>query len=71
MENSTASTPADEIMTPPEAAAYLKLRPSTLAGYRTAGQGPKFCKIGAVRYRRCDLDAWIASKLVSSTSEAA
>jgi len=34
------------------------------------GEGPRYSKLGgSVRYRRCDLDAWLESRLVSSTSE--
>lgn len=61
------------ILTTPEAAAYLKLGVPTLNRYRLTGAGPRFARIsgGAVRYRRSDLDEWLESKLVSSTSEAA
>lgn len=61
-----------DILTVKEAAAYLKLGKPTLDRYRVKGGGPKFGKLGsAVRYRRADLDTWLESKLVSSTSEAA
>lgn len=73
----TQSTPiaASEILTVKEAAAYVRLSKPTLDRLRVAGDGPKFAKLGmpggAVRYRRADLDAWIESKLISSTSQAA
>jgi hypothetical protein len=63
-----------------QAAEYLKARnlPAavpTLEKYATVGGGPAFVKFGrAVRYRREDLDLWIAEKLsrpVRSTSELA
>jgi len=56
-----------------EASRYTGLAPATLEGLRCRGGGPRFIKYGrkAVRYRRSDLDAWIAERLVSSTSEAA
>lgn len=62
-----------DILTVKEAAQYLKLGKPTLDRYRTVGGGPRFAKIsgGAVRYRRADLDAWLESKLLNSTSEAA
>lgn len=54
------------------AAEYLTLKKPTLDCWRVTGRGPKFCKIGSrVVYRRVDLDAWLESKLVSSTSETA
>lgn len=46
---------------------------STLEKLRVYGGGPRFAKIGAkggrVVYRISDLDEWIASRVVSSTSE--
>lgn len=68
------STPsaASEVLTTKEAATYLKLGKPTLDRFRVTGAGPRFCKLGgAVRYRRADLDAWLESKLLRSTSEAA
>lgn len=56
----------------PEAAAYVKLSKQTLERYRCLGGGPRYVKFeGAVRYRKRDLDEWIESRLVRSTSEAA
>ena len=53
-----------------EAAAYLGLSKPTLERFRTLGGGPKFAKLGAaVRYRKADLDEWLESRLVRSTSE--
>lgn len=52
------------------AAEYLKLAQGTLERFRVQGIGPKFMKLGrAVRYRQADLDQWMESRLVSSTSE--
>lgn len=59
-----------EIFTTLEAATYTRLGKPTLERYRLTGDGPRFCKLGkSVRYRRADLDAWIASRLVRSTSD--
>jgi predicted DNA-binding transcriptional regulator AlpA len=59
-----------EMFTTPEAAAYTKMAVPTLERFRLTGEGPVFAKLGgSVRYRRCDLDAWIESRLVRSTSE--
>ena len=62
-----------EILTVKEAAGYLKLGKPTLDRYRVLGGGPRYLKIspGAVRYRRADLDGWLESKLIGSTSESA
>lgn len=55
-----------------EAATYLGLSASTLAKMRVAGTGPRFCRVGgtgrAVRYRAADLDDYLASRAVQSTS---
>jgi hypothetical protein len=59
-------------MTPREAAAYLRSSPSTLAKRRVYGNGPLWSSIGtAIRYRRADLDAWMAGSVKRSTSEKA
>lgn len=54
-----------------EAAAYLNLRPTTLDQWRWSGRGPRFVKIGrSVRYRIADLDAFLAERVYTSTTEA-
>ncbi len=61
-----------ELLTTVEAAQYVRLGKPTLERIRVKGEGPLYCKLGgAVRYRRADLDAWLESRLVSSTSAAA
>jgi hypothetical protein len=63
-------TSGSEMFTTPEAAAYVKMAVQTLERFRLTGDGPMFAKLGgSVRYRRCDLDAWIESRLVRSTSQ--
>lgn len=58
-----------DILNTREAAAYTRLGRPTLERFRLTGEGPRFAKLGgAVRYRRCDLDAWLESRLVTSTS---
>ena len=53
-----------------EAAAYLHTALSTLAKRRLYGKPPRFTRIGrAIRYRKEDLDDFMASGLVSSTSD--
>lgn len=52
------------------AAERIGLSAHTLNNMRVRGVGPRFMKLGrAVRYRVADLDAWMAERLVSSTSE--
>tara|TARA_R110002033_G_scaffold25676_1_gene59131 strand:+ start:1114 stop:1350 length:237 start_codon:yes stop_codon:yes gene_type:complete len=53
-----------------EAAKYVRLGRPTLERFRIKGDGPRYCKLGgAVRYRQVDLDEWLESRLIRSTSE--
>lgn len=49
------------LMTPQEAAAFLKLYPDTLKKWRRVGKGPKFHKMGSrcIRYVREELEEWL------------
>ena len=59
-----------EIMNTLEAASYVRLGKPTLERFRVTGEGPRYAKLGgAVRYRRSDLDEWLASRVIGSTSE--
>lgn len=61
-----------DILNTKEAANYVRLGKPTLERFRISGGGPRYCKLGgAVRYRKADLDAWLESRLVQSTSEEA
>ncbi|WP_326787849.1 helix-turn-helix transcriptional regulator [Streptomyces sp. NBC_00151] len=56
----------DELLTPAEAALVTKLSVSTLKDKRWKNTGPRFIKLspgrgGRIRYRRRDLDQWLAS----------
>ena len=54
--------PDDALMTTPQAAAYLGVRPSTLVDYRQKCLAPVYVKLhGNVRYLKSDLDALIQS----------
>jgi excisionase family DNA binding protein len=53
-----------------EAARLLRLSERTLERLRLQGGGPSFVKCGrSVRYRESDLDAWIAARVIGSTSD--
>lgn len=59
-----------QILTPVEAAAYLRMSQSFLAQRRCEGGGPRFLKIGrSVKYRVQDLDEWLAAQARSHTSD--
>jgi predicted DNA-binding transcriptional regulator AlpA len=53
-----------------EAAAILRLSERTLERWRVSGAGPRFAKLGRrIGYRQAELEAWITSRVVASTSE--
>ena len=59
-----------ELLNQYEAAKALGLSTRTLERLRLTGSGPRFAKLGRrVLYRPVDLEAWVASRLVASTSE--
>ena len=58
------------LLTQRQAAETLALSERTLERFRVTGAGPKFVRLGkSIRYRLADLEAWIASRVVGSTSE--
>ena len=58
------------LLTVPEAAEFLRLRPATLAKYRSVGGGPDFSKLGGrIVYPLASLERWITECTVSSTAE--
>jgi predicted DNA-binding transcriptional regulator AlpA len=58
------------LLTQRQCAEALALSERTVERLRTTGLGPKFIRIRhSIRYRLCDVEAWIASRVVGSTSE--
>ena len=58
------------LLTQRQAAALLCLSERTLERLRVSGGGPKFVRCGrSIRYRDSDLEAWVADRVVGSTSE--
>ena len=58
------------LLTPKEAADFLRVSDSWLAKARVSGDGPPFVKIGrSIRYRDGDLLRWVKSRTHLSTSE--
>ena len=65
-----ATIEAPAMLNTSDAAAYLGNRKATLETWRTLGRGPRYIKIGRlVRYRACDLEAYIESRCVGSTAQ--
>lgn len=66
MSTTVDTTIEGAILTIDQAAAYLAIPKATLYTWRTrrAGFGPRAVKLGGcLRYRRSDLDAWVAEHL--------
>lgn len=62
----------ETLFTTPEVAARLGVAEITLRKWRIYGTGPRFIRCGAnVRYRAADVESWVSSRTVGSTSEAA
>ena len=60
----------ERLLTPKEAAEFLRVSVSWLAKARMRGDGPAFIKIGrGVRYRESALLQWLKSQQRLSTSE--
>lgn len=60
----------NDICTTLEAADYVRMSKPTLERFRVTGGGPIYCKLGgSVRYRKVDLDSWVESRRIRSTSE--
>ena len=63
----------DPLFTLADAAAYLSIPKATLYSWRTrrAGFGPVAVKVsGMLRYRRSDLDAWVAKHVETFEADA-
>jgi predicted DNA-binding transcriptional regulator AlpA len=58
------------LLTQRQCAEMLCLSERTLERFRTSGMGPKFVRLGhSIRYRLSDVEAWVASRAVGSTSQ--
>jgi predicted DNA-binding transcriptional regulator AlpA len=60
----------DPLLTPKEAARFMRVSESWLAKARMRGDGPPYVQIGrAIRYQQSDLITYIRSRRRLSTSE--
>jgi predicted DNA-binding transcriptional regulator AlpA len=60
----------DRLLTPRDAAAFLRVSGSWLAKARMRGDGPPYMKVGrSVRYREAALLQWMKAHMHLSTSE--
>ena len=71
MNNPTVKTGAMErLLTPEEAAQFLRVSLSWLAKARMSGEGPAFIRVGrSIRYSETALLQWVKSRQRLSTSE--
>jgi len=61
----------DELLDTERVAKVCGLSEVTLRKWRITGEGPRFVRLGrAVRYRRADLDAYLAERAFTTTLEA-
>lgn len=58
---------SSNLLTPKEAAEYLKVSEKTLEGWRRADVGPKFYRLGShrVRYFKSDIESWLRAEAPS------
>ena len=62
---------SEEYLTSKEIADRLGIAVGTIHNHRSAGTGPRFYKIfGAVRYRWCDVDAWLKERCFNNAAQA-
>lgn len=63
----------DPLWKPSDFAAYIDRPEKTLAEWRYRGIGPKYIKVqnGYIRYRRSDVEAWLAAATVEPAAGAA
>jgi hypothetical protein len=66
------SAPSDQdlsderLLSPVEAARRLRMQPTTLKAWRLRRWGPSYIAVSrqCIRYRECDLNAWVAAHRV-------
>lgn len=61
-----------DLITPDQAAAILSLNAKVLERWRGTGQGPAYIRLTSksIRYRREDIDAFVAERVRASTAAA-
>lgn len=66
-----AQTVPPRLLTPEDVALFTGLSVETLAQWRSQRRGIPFVKISrnCVRYRHCDLDAWLSERIVRVEQE--
>jgi len=61
----------DELLDTGQVAQLCSLSEMTLRKWRMTGEGPRFIRLGrSVRYRQADLEAFLAARAFTTTTEA-
>ncbi len=60
-------TALENLKTPEETAALLRIKPATLHAWRMRGRGPRFIRMNArlVRYPMAEIEAWVERSTVA------
>jgi predicted DNA-binding transcriptional regulator AlpA len=68
---SDQSATSSRLLSAIEVAERTGLLMETLAQWRSQGKGPPYLKISrnCVRYQQCDLDGWLAERIVRTDQE--
>ena len=69
MEGALSEDDMNEYFTQAEAAEYVRLSETTIKAAVRSKQLQKLKCGKAVRYRKCDLDAWMATKIVGNAAD--
>ncbi len=70
-EDEIMTTDYSDVLPQAQASKYLGIAENTLRGWRREGIGPTYFRAGEklIRYRRVDLDQWIAARLTEPTAQ--
>ena len=59
------ATRPDQLLTQEQAAAYIGVKPPTLASWRHFGKGPKYRKVGrSAFYKIADVEVWLDKQVI-------
>ena len=59
MERTTRQTQEGELLTVPEAAAFMRVKPKTVYAWVAEGRLPCLRAGNRLRFRTCDLERWL------------
>jgi predicted DNA-binding transcriptional regulator AlpA len=73
VELNGGTKPPNEFLSEAQLCQLLQVAPRTTALWREEGTGPKFIRVGKLklRYRRADVDVWLAHRTFTARAEEA